>query len=124
MHLTLLGEKGLTGLAKLNHARACEAAERLGVPIERVEVALQSANLSGIAAAAPEGQEPRQPRILDDEVVALAELLLEPAAQLTRHAAVASSGATSPSGAGRSPAFSSHVLISTSVAPSKTGVAK
>jgi glycine dehydrogenase subunit 1 len=27
--MTLLGEKGLTGLAKLNHARACEAAERL-----------------------------------------------------------------------------------------------
>jgi len=30
IHMTLLGEKGLTGLAKLNHARACEAAERLG----------------------------------------------------------------------------------------------
>ncbi len=29
IHLTLLGEKGLTGLAKLNHARACEVAERL-----------------------------------------------------------------------------------------------
>ncbi|HTK59457.1 MAG TPA: aminomethyl-transferring glycine dehydrogenase subunit GcvPA [Sphingomicrobium sp.] len=29
IHLTLLGEKGLTELAKLNHARACEAAERL-----------------------------------------------------------------------------------------------
>jgi glycine dehydrogenase subunit 1 len=29
IHMTLLGEKGLTGLAKLNHARACEAAERL-----------------------------------------------------------------------------------------------
>ena len=29
IHLTLLGEKGLTGLAKLNHARACETAERL-----------------------------------------------------------------------------------------------
>ena len=29
IHLTLLGEKGLNGLAKLNHARACEAAERL-----------------------------------------------------------------------------------------------
>jgi len=29
IHLTLLGEKGLTGLAQLNHARACEAAERL-----------------------------------------------------------------------------------------------
>jgi glycine dehydrogenase subunit 1 len=28
-HLTLLGEKGLRQLAKLNHARACEAAERL-----------------------------------------------------------------------------------------------
>jgi glycine dehydrogenase subunit 1 len=28
-HLTLLGEKGLTQLASLNHARACEAAERL-----------------------------------------------------------------------------------------------
>ena len=31
IHMTLLGEKGLTGLAKLNHARACEAAERLAV---------------------------------------------------------------------------------------------
>jgi glycine dehydrogenase subunit 1 len=29
IHLTLLGEKGLTQLASLNHARACEAAERL-----------------------------------------------------------------------------------------------
>ncbi len=29
IHMTLLGEKGLTGLAKLNHARACEAAVRL-----------------------------------------------------------------------------------------------
>ncbi|MDP9424164.1 MAG: aminomethyl-transferring glycine dehydrogenase subunit GcvPA [Pseudomonadota bacterium] len=29
IHLTLLGEKGLTGLAKLNHARACAVAERL-----------------------------------------------------------------------------------------------
>ncbi len=29
IHMTLLGEKGLTGLAKLNHARACDAAERL-----------------------------------------------------------------------------------------------
>jgi len=29
VHMTLLGEKGLTGLAKLNHARACETAERL-----------------------------------------------------------------------------------------------
>jgi glycine dehydrogenase subunit 1 len=29
IHMTLLGEKGLTGLAKLNHARACEAAGRL-----------------------------------------------------------------------------------------------
>jgi len=29
IHLTLLGEKGLSQLAKLNHARACEAAERL-----------------------------------------------------------------------------------------------
>jgi glycine dehydrogenase subunit 1 len=28
-HLTLLGEKGLRGLASLNHARACEVAERL-----------------------------------------------------------------------------------------------
>ncbi len=28
VHLTLLGEKGLKGLAQLNHARACEAAER------------------------------------------------------------------------------------------------
>jgi glycine dehydrogenase subunit 1 len=33
IHMTLLGEKGLTGLAKLNHARACEAADRLaGIP--------------------------------------------------------------------------------------------
>jgi glycine dehydrogenase subunit 1 len=32
-HLTLLGEKGLRQLASLNHARACEAAERLaGIP--------------------------------------------------------------------------------------------
>jgi glycine dehydrogenase subunit 1 len=29
IHMTLLGEKGLTALAKLNHARACEAADRL-----------------------------------------------------------------------------------------------
>jgi glycine dehydrogenase subunit 1 len=29
IHMTLLGEKGLTALAKLNHARACEVAERL-----------------------------------------------------------------------------------------------
>ena len=29
IHMTLLGEKGLTELAKLNHARACKAAERL-----------------------------------------------------------------------------------------------
>jgi glycine dehydrogenase subunit 1 len=29
IHMTLLGEKGLTSLAKLNHARACEVAERL-----------------------------------------------------------------------------------------------
>jgi glycine dehydrogenase subunit 1 len=29
IHMTLLGEKGLTQLAKLNHARACEAAKRL-----------------------------------------------------------------------------------------------
>jgi glycine dehydrogenase subunit 1 len=29
IHMTLLGEKGLTGIAKLNHARACEVAERL-----------------------------------------------------------------------------------------------
>ena len=29
IHMTLLGEKGLTGLAKLNHARACDVAERL-----------------------------------------------------------------------------------------------
>ena len=29
IHLTLLGEKGLTGLAQLNHARACEVAKRL-----------------------------------------------------------------------------------------------
>jgi glycine dehydrogenase subunit 1 len=37
IHLTLLGEKGLIGLAKLNHARACEAAERLSaIPGVRV----------------------------------------------------------------------------------------
>jgi len=30
IHMTLLGEKGLTGLAQLNHARAREAADRLG----------------------------------------------------------------------------------------------
>jgi glycine dehydrogenase subunit 1 len=30
IHMTLLGEKGLTGLAQMNHARAREAAERLG----------------------------------------------------------------------------------------------
>jgi len=29
IHMTLLGEKGLSGLARLNHARACEAADRL-----------------------------------------------------------------------------------------------
>jgi glycine dehydrogenase subunit 1 len=29
IHMTLLGEKGLTGLARLNHARACEVADRL-----------------------------------------------------------------------------------------------
>jgi glycine dehydrogenase subunit 1 len=29
IHMTLLGEKGLTGLARLNHGRACDAAERL-----------------------------------------------------------------------------------------------
>jgi glycine dehydrogenase subunit 1 len=29
VHMTLLGEKGLRGLASLNHARACEVAERL-----------------------------------------------------------------------------------------------
>ena len=29
IHMTLLGEKGLTSLAKLNHARACEVAQRL-----------------------------------------------------------------------------------------------
>jgi glycine dehydrogenase subunit 1 len=28
-HLTLLGEKGLRQLASLNHARACEAADRM-----------------------------------------------------------------------------------------------
>jgi glycine dehydrogenase subunit 1 len=28
-HLTLLGEKGLRRLAELNHARACEAADRV-----------------------------------------------------------------------------------------------
>jgi glycine dehydrogenase subunit 1 len=36
-HLTLLGEKGLRQLASLNHARACEAAERLSA-IPRVEL--------------------------------------------------------------------------------------
>jgi len=36
-HLTLLGEKGLRQLASLNHARACEAAERL-VAIPGVEL--------------------------------------------------------------------------------------
>jgi len=36
-HLTLLGEKGLRGLASLNHARACEAADRLSA-ISRVEL--------------------------------------------------------------------------------------
>jgi glycine dehydrogenase subunit 1 len=30
VHMTLLGEKGLTGLAQMNHARARKAAERLG----------------------------------------------------------------------------------------------
>ena len=29
VHLTLLGERGLRQLAQLNHARACEAADRL-----------------------------------------------------------------------------------------------
>ncbi|HWH18464.1 MAG TPA: glycine dehydrogenase, partial [Allosphingosinicella sp.] len=29
IHMTLLGEKGLRQLAELNHARACQAAERL-----------------------------------------------------------------------------------------------
>jgi glycine dehydrogenase subunit 1 len=29
MHLSLLGEKGLTGLAELNHAKACQLADRL-----------------------------------------------------------------------------------------------
>jgi glycine dehydrogenase subunit 1 len=33
VHMTLLGEKGLRQLASLNHARACEAADRLaGIP--------------------------------------------------------------------------------------------
>jgi glycine dehydrogenase subunit 1 len=36
-HLTLLGEKGLRQLASLNHARACEAADRLAA-ISGVEV--------------------------------------------------------------------------------------
>jgi len=36
-HLTLLGEKGLRQLASLNHARACEAADRLGT-IARVSL--------------------------------------------------------------------------------------
>ena len=34
VHMTLLGEKGLRQLASLNHARACEAAERLAaIPV-------------------------------------------------------------------------------------------
>jgi len=37
VHMTLLGEKGLRQLAKLNHARACEAAERLAA-IQGVEL--------------------------------------------------------------------------------------
>jgi glycine dehydrogenase subunit 1 len=37
IHMTLLGEKGLTALAKLNHARACEVADRLAaIPGVRV----------------------------------------------------------------------------------------
>src|SRR5690606_24186132 len=38
IHMTLLGEKGLTTLARLNHERACELADRLsaipGVTLE------------------------------------------------------------------------------------------
>ena len=37
IHMSLLGEKGLRGLASLNHARACEVAERLSA-IPGVEV--------------------------------------------------------------------------------------
>jgi glycine dehydrogenase subunit 1 len=40
-HLTLLGEKGLRQLASLNHARACEAAERLAA-IAGVELVSES----------------------------------------------------------------------------------
>ena len=36
-HLTLLGEKGLRQLAQLNHARACEAADRLAA-IDGIEL--------------------------------------------------------------------------------------
>ncbi len=37
VHMSLLGEKGLRQLAQLNHARACEAADRLsGIPGVRV----------------------------------------------------------------------------------------
>jgi glycine dehydrogenase subunit 1 len=41
VHLTLLGEKGLRQLAQLNHARACEAADRLSA-IEGVELVNRS----------------------------------------------------------------------------------
>jgi glycine dehydrogenase subunit 1 len=40
-HLTLLGEKGLRQLASLNHARACEAADRFGA-IPGVELVNES----------------------------------------------------------------------------------
>jgi glycine dehydrogenase subunit 1 len=41
VHMSLLGEKGLRQLASLNHARACEAAERLS-PIPGVELVNES----------------------------------------------------------------------------------
>jgi glycine dehydrogenase subunit 1 len=41
VHLTLLGEKGLRQLAQLNHARACEAADRLAA-IDGVELVNRS----------------------------------------------------------------------------------
>ncbi|MBX3516109.1 MAG: aminomethyl-transferring glycine dehydrogenase subunit GcvPA [Rhodospirillales bacterium] len=41
IHLTLLGEKGLTGLAELNHARAVATAERLAT-VDGVEVVNRS----------------------------------------------------------------------------------
>jgi glycine dehydrogenase subunit 1 len=38
VHLTLLGEKGLRQLASLNHARACEVADRLAAISPGVEL--------------------------------------------------------------------------------------